>query len=169
MLSVHYKDASWTFVAVINMELCPVQKEQGQFLLPAGRSTLLVWKDATSSSPVKESKLLALFPLPFQSPSSSHPVRLSLWVISFLEAWRSELVSLRAICDWISACPWFRANKWFLLCPWPTVASPRGVYFPFNEMRWVIPAFLSSYKPVTGMSQVMAAETFEVLGEIVAI
>lgn len=28
---------------------------------------------------------------------------------------------------------------------------------------------LSSYKPVTGMSQVMAAETFEVLGEIVAI
>lgn len=41
MLSVRYKDASWTFVAVINMELCPVQKEQGQFLLPAGRSTLL--------------------------------------------------------------------------------------------------------------------------------
>lgn len=62
MLSVHYKDASWTFVAVINMELCPIQKGQGQFLLPAGRSTLLVWKDATSGSPVKDKQTSGTVP-----------------------------------------------------------------------------------------------------------
>lgn len=83
MLRVHCKDASWTFVAVINMEMCPVQKGQGQFLLLAGRSTLLVWKDATSGSPVKDKQISGTVPLAL-------PINIFLppcaWVISFLEA-----------------------------------------------------------------------------------
>lgn len=69
----------------------------------------------------------------------------------------------------ISVPTWFYANKWLAICPWPIRASSWGICFRFNKTGWVILASPSFYKHVTRMNPVMAAESFEVLGEIVAI
>lgn len=69
----------------------------------------------------------------------------------------------------ISVPTWFWANKWLTIRPWPIHVSSWGVCFLLNKMGWVILASPSFYKLVTRMNPVMAAESFEVLGEIVAI